>query len=182
MDGVALLNLSALRFKVFEVLTAVTTKSSTFLHITMCSPVKVNWCLGRRYHHHQGQGVTHACSLLHAGFLLWPWGWKWYVPLKHWLSWDNNILYHRRYNSSWCFDFRNLMANLTCPEAHTPLSLCVLWTSGSLFSGRSASPTVLDRNSHKPALISSNAHAPLCFYQGNPNSDHESPSTFVAQL
>lgn len=63
-----------------------------------------------------------------------------YVPLKHWLSWDYNVLYHRRYNSSWCSDFRNLMANLTCPEAHTPLSLCVLWTSGSPFSGQSASP------------------------------------------
>lgn len=44
------------------------------------------------------------------------------------------------------------------------------------------SPTVLDRNPHKLAVISNSAHAPLHFYQGNPNSDHGSPSTFAVQL
>lgn len=42
--------------------------------------------------------------------------------------------------SAWCFDLTELMANLTCPEARTPPSLCGLWTAGTLFSGQSASP------------------------------------------
>jgi hypothetical protein len=58
----------------FEVLIAVAMKSSIFLDITQCSPVKVNRHFGGTYHLClQGQGISKACSaccLLHAGFLL----------------------------------------------------------------------------------------------------------------
>jgi hypothetical protein len=46
----------------YEVLTATVMKSSTFMDITPCSPLKVN----RRF----GGTQCFACCLLHAGFFL----------------------------------------------------------------------------------------------------------------
>jgi hypothetical protein len=59
----------------FEVLTPMIMKSSIFLDMTPCSPLKINW---------------HFCLVLAlwwclACLILHPWRWSLHVPLKHWL-------------------------------------------------------------------------------------------------
>jgi hypothetical protein len=48
-------------------------KSSIFWNVTACRPLKVNWHSGGTCHLHlQGQRMSQASNVLHAGFFLGP--------------------------------------------------------------------------------------------------------------
>jgi hypothetical protein len=56
----------------FEVLTAVTMKSTVFWDVMPCSLVQVYWCFWSMYHlHFQGQRLSHASNLQKQAELPW---------------------------------------------------------------------------------------------------------------
>jgi hypothetical protein len=91
---------------VYEVLTAMVIKSYVFWYKMQCSPLKVNRRFGgtcRLYFQDLRRSqVGNKVFLLHASFwfLLWlvlrSWSWRWHVPTKRLLSFNEVHSVHRR--------------------------------------------------------------------------------------
>jgi hypothetical protein len=76
-------------------------KNSIFWDTTPCGPMKVNWRFGGTYRHHLRDLIIRKARNQHevgsklcfAWFLvrliLRPWRWRWYIPPKRWLTFNN---------------------------------------------------------------------------------------------